>query len=130
MRLPKLPAEVRYVLPAHRELPVGVEGDLLQLEDVGTPVPDAPVFVFKPLKPEERATWATKVFSDEVQSKAVVYISLVRERLLRVENLTIGDEPFDVEKHLDDLQLEWFISLGLYIMTYSQLTEAQLGKSS
>ena len=55
-------------------------------------------------------------------------MDLCAERLVRVENLVVGDEPFDPARHLDDLPAPWQIELGAEIYARSQLTDADVGK--
>ncbi len=110
MRITPLPAEVRYTLREH------------QGKD------DAPVFVYRPLRPREFAAWSARIAGAGEGGDVAVLMDLCAERLVRVENLTVGDEPFDVAKHLDEIPAPWQIELGAEIYARSQLTDADVGK--
>lgn len=141
--------EMTYVLDAHAEheltpnpdYPENVEGlsdDMLlelpskQLQKRVGVKPDAPVFVYKPLNPRERAKWANKLWDDGVSrtSRSNAYLDLFEERLIRVENFTIGGETFDKKNpvHVHSIPLGWQTEVAMIIFTTSNLSEEDAGK--
>jgi hypothetical protein len=125
-----LPKEARIVLDEHRMSSTVGEGED-QRTVYGEPLPDAPVWWYKPLNPRDRARWAEIISAAD---KNETYIDLVLERLTRVDNLMILDEdtgveaPFEKVKNIDDLSLEWIVSLGIEIFLGAHLSRVDLGK--
>jgi hypothetical protein len=141
MRLAPLPAEDRLTLELH-------EGQ-----------PDAPVFVYRPLNPRELARWTARLYAmydaaaaraarepageggeqpeprrtaDDALGETMFYVELFEDRLVRVENLQVGDAPFDPADpaHRDALPLGWQVNAGSQILNRAQLGEDEQGKSS
>lgn len=132
MRISPLPIEVGVILSSNREqVKKTVEGPdgPMDIWEPGDPLPDAPTYFYKPLNPRERIRWTSKIFGEkEIGELNVKYLDLVDERLIRVENLEIGDEPFDRDKHMDSLETEDLVELGQEILTSASLSRAELGK--
>lgn len=147
MDIRPLPEEIPYVLAKHHttlrkpnpEYPASIEGltedQLLQLppaelEEQGPPIEGSPRFIYKPLNPRERAKWATRLYNDDVDigTRNDRYIDLFIERVVRIEDLTVGEEPFNMSKHLNSLELGWLIEVGMVIFTKSKLSEEDAGK--
>lgn len=149
MDIRPLPEEIPYVLSTHHtykdvrnpEYPENVEGlteeqlaDLppKEYQEQDAPIEGSPVFVYKPLNPRERARWAIRLFGDDVsrEKRTDLYLDLFAERILRVENLTIGGEPFDKQNqsHLNALELSWQTEVAMTIFTTSKLSDTDAGK--
>jgi hypothetical protein len=58
------------------------------------------------------------------------YLDLAEERLVRVDNHFVGDEPFDPKNrlHLDSLDVGELVELGMEILTSASLSKETLGK--
>lgn len=118
MRISPLPETTRYVLAEHHE----GEGDQR------VPLADAPAFVYKPLNPRDRSRWMAKLFTDEEQSSNEPYLDLFEERLVTVENLWVGDDPFDKAAHVVHLPLDWQLEVAFRIIAQSRLSDDDAGK--
>jgi hypothetical protein len=143
MRLAPLPAEDRLTLELH-------EGQ-----------DDAPVFVYRPLNPRELARWTARLYAmydaaaaraaaqappaaegaeppaprrtaEDALQETMFYVELFEDRLVRVENLQVGDAAFDPADpaHRDALPLGWQVNAGAQILNRAQLSEDEQGKSS
>lgn len=149
MDIRPLPEEIPYVLTLHHEYtqipnpeyPKSVDGltaeqlDELppkELEEQGAPIKDAPVFVYEPLKPRERARWAVRLFNENVdrEKRTLLYLDLFAEKIIRVDNLTVNGATFNKndQAHLEALELSWQTEVAMTIFTTSKLSEEDAGK--
>lgn len=133
MRITPLAEENRYVLHAHHAIveKPDPENPDVTVEEKGDPDPDAPVFVYKPLDPREKSRWTGKLFGEgQATVGNEAYIDLFEDRLIRVDNLLVGDEPFDKKNanHLRSLELQWQIEVAMAIFSASKLDKDIAGK--
>lgn len=138
MRLAPLPAEDRLTLEMH-------EGEA-----------DAPVFVYRPLSAREVARWTARLYTlydemyapqpeegagaegaprrsaEQTAEESYFYLDLFEARIVRIENLTVGDVPYDHanEEHRGALPLPWMVQAGAQILNRAQLSGDEQGKSS
>jgi hypothetical protein len=116
--LPLVKDEEVYVLHVHRDLAEAGE--------------EVPQFVYRPLGGREAIEWTRRIMREERENGSgdVAYIDLCAERLIRVENLTIGGEPYRHPEHLEQLPLRWRMAVGIHIYSRTLLGPEELGKYS
>lgn len=136
MRIPYLPATLSYVLAEHvaaqRKAELEKKAQLLNARDVEP----APVWVYKPLTFEDTQEWGGRVVAAQQNGATFgkVYGEIFSERVVKVHNLTIGDEdePFDAKNkaHVDAINPVWPVEVGQAIFERARLSEELAGKFS
>lgn len=122
MRIPALPAEVRLVPAEYQE--VDDKG-----APTGTPKPDAPVGVFRPVTGMEQAMYIDMI---RLRGPATTYAQVAHDHLIRWDNVMVGDVPFDgeSEEHRKVIDGAWWIDCGRELYARLHLLEKDAGKSS
>lgn len=113
-------------------------------------IADRPIFVYAALTPEEEADWALRgaeasgAFEpeEEVEDDAVdalypaklrrltrLYCELFDTKIVRIDKLQVGEEPFDRERHLAHIPGRWKVAIGREILSRinAPLTPAEEG---
>jgi hypothetical protein len=124
MRIEPLPSEERYTPASYRDMA------------------EPPVVIYRPLNARDKARWFSRLIQADVRTddeeqairiatdkQADLYCDLFLERVIRIENLTIGDQPYSHEL-FDHLDGEFVFVVAAHIWQRAQLSDDELGKSS
>lgn len=150
MRIPARPKEFTTRLPEHLEVPdapVFTFRFPTQKEEIGVSATGGRAALRDPkvieqLRANEGDREAQKAIiteallaSDDVDPAAAIglqCLALFDQFLVSIEPLEVGDEPFDRERHLDDIPTNWKIQLGRQLMQRinGYLTDEEVGNSS
>jgi len=139
MRIPKIPAEYSATLPAERGADAPVfhytfDGDAAAEHTarfammIGPHLPEVP----EGATPEQIAEIENRpVSAAAAAALARFHADVFNAQITRIDNLLIGDEPFDrnAEGHLRSIPGAWKIAIGreIYSRARRELTEAEEG---
>lgn len=136
LRIAALPETVRIIPDDCYEWHEVEEGEGKEKRVVskrGDPLPDAAVFVCRPLKMLEAARAASRGRA----GGAAAYAEVCAEQLVAIESLDgapamVGDVPFSAKDpaHVDALDFVWCMQVGQKLLERTELSEEDAGKSS